>query len=321
MAAAADKAGQSARHHTLFQQLLGQTPAQQFFASIQGRSELYTHAESIGLTEVMTWTKLSRILETHRLEPPRLRVVHKGAECPYLDAEISPRPELPRLDVPKLYGHLRRGATMVLNNAEEADLELRQVTEALSAVSGVSTGANIYACFGTEEGFGVHYDDHDVFVLHLSGQKTWQLFGMTTAHPIDPVYFNTTPAPPAMPLRRLVLRAGDVLYLPRGYWHNAFGAGEPSLHVTFSVGTQTTSSLLRWFIDRLRGTELFREDVPRFATHEQQTAWARNVREELFKKWNDETIVADFLANIASATRPRPSVDLQKLASSANVVS
>ncbi|WP_307820631.1 JmjC domain-containing protein [Streptomyces silvae] len=60
------------------------------------------------------------------------------------------------------------------------------------------------------------------------------------------------------------VRPGDVLHIPRGYWHRAGRDGRGSghsLHMTFGFTTRTGASWLSWLADRSREQELFRHDL------------------------------------------------------------
>ncbi len=67
------------------------------------------------------------------------------------------------------------------------------------------------------------------------------------------------------------LAAGDVMHIPRGYWHQATrttqGAGY-SLHVTFGIEQRTGVDWLTWLADRSRENEVFRHDLVRYSSQE-----------------------------------------------------
>jgi Cupin superfamily protein len=69
------------------------------------------------------------------------------------------------------------------------------------------------------------------------------------------------------------LTAGDVMHIPRGYWHQATrttqGAGY-SLHATFGIEQRTGVDWLTWLADRSRENEVFRHDLVRYGPQEQQ---------------------------------------------------
>ncbi|PFH36361.1 histone lysine demethylase JmjC NO66 [Besnoitia besnoiti] len=78
----------------------------------------------------------------------------------------------------------------------------------------------------------------DVFLLQLWGCKKWKVYAPPQELPLsDEMLGKREPFPqdPGEPLMELVLREGDVLYIPRGFPHAAETAAEPSLHLTITV--------------------------------------------------------------------------------------
>ena len=66
-----------------------------------------------------------------------------------------------------------------------------------------------------------------------------------------------------------MMRGGDVMHIPRGYWHRAtredLGDGF-SLHATFGMTKRTGVHWLSWLADHSRQTELFRRDLDRWGS-------------------------------------------------------
>lgn len=65
------------------------------------------------------------------------------------------------------------------------------------------------------------------------------------------------------------MRPGDVMHIPRGYWHQATrtdrGDGY-SLHATFGFVKRAGANWIAWLADRAREHELFRHDLERWST-------------------------------------------------------
>ncbi|MBK8915011.1 MAG: hypothetical protein IPM64_10505 [Phycisphaerales bacterium] len=59
-----------------------------------------------------------------------------------------------------------------------------------------------------------------------------------------------------------VLARGDVLYCPRGHWHEALASKESSLHLTLALFWRTGVDLLSWIADELRDNEVLRQSFP-----------------------------------------------------------
>ncbi|MCU1685212.1 MAG: myc induced nuclear antigen [Amycolatopsis sp.] len=94
---------------------------------------------------------------------------------------------------------------------------------------------NTYLTTGDAAGFNLHWDDHDVIVVQLGGEKTWEVRGASRTAPMyRDVERNNEP--PSDIVWSGTMKTGDVMHIPRGYWHQATraerGAGF-SLHATF----------------------------------------------------------------------------------------
>jgi ribosomal protein L16 Arg81 hydroxylase len=102
-----------------------------------------------------------------------------------------------------------------------------------------------------------------------------------------------------------MLQDGDMLYIPRGWWHVARPLDEPTLHLTVGVNNLTGSDLLSWFADRMRRVEDVRRDIPHLAGSEATQAFAERLRQALLSEWHPD-IVKEFLAEMDAKSTPRP---------------
>ena len=88
---------------------------------------------------------------------------------------------------------------------------------------------NVYCTPPESQGFDTHVDGHDVLVLQTSGSKTWRIHDVQTELPVEssPLMNEMFPRLAGSmpdygePTREVVLRPGDLLYLPRGVPHSA----------------------------------------------------------------------------------------------------
>ena len=87
-----------------------------------------------------------------------------------------------------------------------------------------------------------HSDDQDVLILQLAGEKEWTVYGSPIELPYSHEQLGkgmaVDRASLGEPLLQTVLKPGGVLYLPRGFVHEARAneAGS-SLHITLTVQT------------------------------------------------------------------------------------
>jgi hypothetical protein len=297
--------------HTVVTNLVAPVALDEFLATYFGRKELHSSGHEGRFADWFTWRELDWLLESQRwdgplsnaAEHPRLRLSHRRQSLPLFVAP-DPRGQRPRLDVPAFYRRFREGATIVVNGADELSPRVREVAEALAATFGCHVTANLYASAGHDEGFGLHWDEHDVFVVQVTGTKEWALHGQTRKNPLSKR--EVVPPPTGAPLRVATMTPGDCLYLPKGYWHNVAGKDEPSLHLTFSVYNPTGVTFLRWLVDELSREEFFRADLPRFGGAKDGARWAEALRDRLLTRLGAGSVLSEFFSRNDSTLPARP---------------
>ncbi len=161
---------------------------------------------------------------------------------------------------------MRSGCTLVLDALDVFDPTMEIACRALQWWSRELVQVNTYLTTADAAGFSLHWDDHDVVIIQLSGEKSWQVRGPSR---LVPMYRDA--APNAEPSNEIVwagtMCQGDVMHIPRGYWHQAtrtdHGAGH-SLHLTFGIVKRTRVDYLSWLADQARQSEWFRADLHRW---------------------------------------------------------
>jgi ribosomal protein L16 Arg81 hydroxylase len=135
---------------------------------------------------------------------------------------------------------LSAGASLIANDVLSIHEPLMRIGETLSRTFAASIGANIYCSFRGVQAFGTHFDNHDVIVIQTGGTKVWNLYASRADNPIENFpdddatrrWFEQTRG--AL-MQQVTMQPGDVLYLPRGWYHDALATDGPSLHVTFAI--------------------------------------------------------------------------------------
>lgn len=188
--------------------------------------------------------------------------------------------------VAAVYDAYGQGATIRVNAAQQFWKPLRLLCRQLEQVFSFPVRANLYASPAGAHRSRRHYDKHDVLVLQLAGRKNWRIY-----NPIVPLPLAHMPALPfeergrelkhhrggpkkgrarigdeesGTPLLEHTARAGDTLYLPRGFVHEAWTTDEePSLHVTLGIHVLTWMHLLAVALGQTANRdERFRRALP-----------------------------------------------------------
>lgn len=272
-----------------------------FLAQTYHRS--YAHipgtADTAGL---FSWDDLNRIIATQRLEPPRLRLSVDGEMVPlhrYAIPTTNRRAVTwSRIQPADLHTQLKDGASLVLDAVEKIHPAVGAAAEGLERFLGTSVQANAYASWTDREGFGLHWDDHDVVVVQVHGSKRWRLYGSTREAPTFRDV-ESPERPEGDPVADIVLAPGDVLYLPRGWWHAVTAdQGTESLHLTFGTVPHTGADLMLWVVDQLRSSLALRKDIPRFASLSEHSDFIATLRGEVLNELADPRLVERWAESI-----------------------
>jgi lysine-specific demethylase/histidyl-hydroxylase NO66 len=196
------------------------------------------------------------------------------------DDYIDERGQVSRIAVAEEY---LRGATIILPHLHDSLPGLGHFCRALEEVFTCHVQTNVYLTPRSEggaanQGFPPHYDNHDVFVMQVSGSKAWRLYGTPVQTPYRGERFELGRHETGDPTEEFTLGPGDCLYLPRGLMHDAENVGdEPSLHITVGLITKTWADLMLEAVSELAlGEPDFRRSLPAgFAAREFDRARAQ----------------------------------------------
>lgn len=221
---------------------------------------------------LLTPEKLLDVIMRRSLAPPQLRCFQEGSELhpdAYLTHAVTRRGQpLTTANTDQLGQLLRSGCTVVLDALDSFDPTMEVACRALQWWSREVVQVNTYLTTNDAPGFSLHWDDHDVIIVQVAGEKLWEVRGCS--RPV-PMYRDAEPNREASQdvVWAGTMRAGDVMHIPRGYWHQAtrtnLGDGY-SLHVTFGFVKRTGVDWLTWVADRSRDDRLFRQDLERWST-------------------------------------------------------
>ncbi len=142
-----------------------------------------------------------------------------------------------------------RGATIILQALHLHWHPAAVYCRGLEAGLGWPVQANAYLTPATAQGFAVHHDTHDVFVLQVSGRKRWRLYDPVMELPLGAHRWSPGAHGAGPPVDELTLEAGDTLFIPRGWPHEAVAAEVDSLHLTIGLHPPTALDAFRDALD------------------------------------------------------------------------
>ncbi len=186
-------------------------------------------------SSLLTLDDLDHTLSVSNLRVDNIRVVVDGAETPITELCASCGKNGKDHELELLYGRYRDGSTVVLNSLERRSEPLMNLCNSLAAETDLLAWINLYLTPVGARGFKPHYDTHDVFILQVHGSKHWRLYGSGHELPLRSQPHKKTGEDQGPPVREFDLQAGDLLYLPRGYLHDATSNESASAHLTVGV--------------------------------------------------------------------------------------
>lgn len=158
------------------------------------------------------------------------------------DSFILENDQIDRSAVLRLY---QDKATIIAPHLHAYHKPLGDFVRALEPAFSASIQTNIYLTPPGAQGFRTHYDNHDVFVLQVSGAKKWRIYDEPMGKPYRGEGFEPGRHEVGEPQVEFELKAGDTAYIPRGYMHDAASlADETSLHVTLGLVSKTWADLV-----------------------------------------------------------------------------
>lgn len=218
--------------------ILGDMPLESFFDEIWQKATAVFRPDNSGM---ITGTPYHNVIEngwkimTELLEHGHEKVLVFENQCVLDDTEASAN----------LAQAFLKGNSLVWNHADTLTAPLASLCNDLQK-SFPHAYANVYLTPPDSQTAPPHSDDRDVWVIQLYGEKEWTVYrNIPIAYPYPHEQVgkdDRLPVPEEVlngPSFNLTLKKGNVLYMPRGYVHEAHSTQHTSsLHATIAFATQ-----------------------------------------------------------------------------------
>lgn len=221
---------------------------------------------------LLSLDEIDRVLTTPDLRYPNVTLKNAARDVAPEEYTVAGG----ALDVGRLYQLFAEGSTVTLAYMDNVIPSLANLCRGLESAFCHPFQANVYLTPPGKQGARVHYDTHDVFVLQVAGSKRWVTYGCPLELPLKNQHFDAAVHAVGKPELQFELHAGDAVYIPRGYLHEASATDSVSLHITLGVLAYTwTDFLLECVADACLSDGAFRKALPpgfaRDATSESRT--------------------------------------------------
>jgi len=213
--------------------------------------------------ELLDLPGVDRLVTGSLMRLPGMRLVRDGRPIPVAEYTRSIRigsrrvPETVRPE--RVLDHFARGATIVLQALHRQWPPVGEFCRDLELDLTHPVQANAYVTPATSRGFAIHHDTHDVFVIQTHGRKEWRVYPPVIELAGKEQRWSGDLGDPGAPLLETELSAGDVLYIPRGFPHDAAAREEVSIHVTIGIQARTWLDVWRHVMEGAPEHAPFRE--------------------------------------------------------------
>lgn len=168
-----------------------------------------------------------------------------------------------RLDLPRLYELFRTGSTISISHLHDRHAPLAELCRACESVFSGHFQTNIYLTPPNAQGFKIHYDSHDVFVLQCEGTKEWHVYDTGVELPLHGMKFDPEKDKHGAETQVFTINAGDLFYCPRGLYHAARSTDTTSLHITLGlIGTTWADVVMEALAKVCTEDAAFRPNLP-----------------------------------------------------------
>ena len=229
---------------------------------------LHSPAESLpgDFSDLFSPAAADELLTDRALRTPFIRMAKEGAVLPperYTAPGGFGAQVADQVDSAMVLREFADGATIVLQGLHRTWPAIQAFTRRLVEELGHPAQVNAYITPESSRGFDPHYDVHDVFVLQVDGEKHWRVHAPVLAHPrADEPWSLHRDAVAARaaeePVLDVVMRPGDVLYLPRGWLHSATALQGTTIHLTVGVAAFTGADVVSELVASVSGSAALR---------------------------------------------------------------
>ncbi len=253
--------------------LLAPVTPETFLAEYLDRAPLHVTGGAAKFAHVLSWRQINRLLDmTHIWTATSLKLVMDSQTVPaeQFCSRQTGRDggQVMQPDAALVRSWIGRGASIVMNDVDSLTPGLAGVSEAIETAGFGKAQANVYISWQSHKAFHTHYDTHDVWAVQVEGEKAWNIWEGRADYPIAHPAFRGQPQAHHDQARgrlreRVLMRPGDLLYLPRGWYHDALAEAPASVHVAYGVHAPLGMDLLSMLLERALHDPAFRQPLPR----------------------------------------------------------
>ncbi|UTW52355.1 hypothetical protein KFF05_02965 [bacterium SCSIO 12827] len=290
-----------------FRDLIAPMTPETFFTEYSGRRAVHIPGDADKIRRLFDWSSFNRLINmTTVWNAHTMKMALDGRNlapdefCSMGTLREGGRAMVP--DWPRVGGLLEDGASLVLDLMEMLDSGSAAIATALQMATASRVTCNAYYSRCQRPAFKSHFDTMEVFAVHIEGEKTWQLYEGRFEEPIEADGYRYASFDEAYHAKargalaqEITMTPGDILYIPRGQYHDALAASDSCLHLSFGTVRPTGLDFLRTVSRAATADPLFRREMPTVDEPELYRERVRDLAGRLMDILDDPQVTTELL--------------------------
>ncbi|MGI9502648.1 MAG: cupin domain-containing protein [Geminicoccaceae bacterium] len=256
-----------------FNDIMAPIGADTFMAEYEGKKPLHLKGGADKFADVMNWSLLNDLLGQATIWSSQSLMLVLDKELVAAQAYCTPSAgrdggQVLRPDPAKVKDYLKKGATLIANDIDHLSAGLTAFSRTMEQALCGKVQGNLYCSSKRRQGFAAHFDKHDVYAVHVEGTKTWYVYEGLAENPINHPMFKSYgqdhhDKAKGKLLMEVKMEPGDLLYLPRGQYHDALADEGGAVHIAFGVTHPIGMDVMSILFEKALADPIFRGNLPR----------------------------------------------------------
>jgi len=227
--------------------LISKIPVESFFGSYWRKQFYYEAGWNERFSNLLTWETYEKMVR--RCAPGfsqgQFQIIVGQRSLPFGQiCSLTDKGGRQSIDLLKVHRLFSEGATLVYRELRSFCPSIDDFSTVFESICDAKLSVNLYHTPPNSQGFPPHCDGHEIFVVQLEGEKEWLVSDSVRFRTWDAISLEPPPG-----VTKLVVKRGDVLYIPKGYWHCARATDIDSLHMTFGLHIPTARDLAQALVE------------------------------------------------------------------------
>jgi ribosomal protein L16 Arg81 hydroxylase len=273
--------------------LLAPLTVGEFRVALRERAFFFRRGEANRFANLLDWATLRHVVEDGIFPAADVRIMRASkllSALVYLDGK--------KVNAEKLATLMRNGASLITQPINAYVPALQALCEDIRRRVADYVWAGAVAQTGGGGALTIHYDPEDLIILQLEGTKRWRIFSPTVTYPVAGA------KPLGLPSENLVLdevlKPGDLMFLPAGFWHVCENGPDLSLHGVIFFRASTGLLAANSLFDKLKEDIAFRAPLTRFETAQERAVHEQTLKTRLIAQieaMSFDELLAGFVPN------------------------